>query len=80
MDYEKQIKDISSKLEQAKEKKNRATWRLEELKKEQIVLEEKIREQGLEPDQLENYINELEKEIESMLTEAFKLLPNEFKE
>lgn len=80
MDYEKQIKDISSKLEQAKEKKNRATWRLEELKKEQIVLEEKIREQGLEPDQLENYINELEKEIENMLTEAFKLLPNEFKE
>lgn len=76
MDYEKQLSELNLKLNQAKDKRNKATWRLEELKKEQEVLEKKIRELGLEPEELEGYINSLEKDILSLLDEAKSLLPD----
>lgn len=75
MNYEERLQELNKELNQAKDTKNRATWRLEELKKEQALLEEKIRGLGLEPDELETQINTLENEIEKLLEEADSLLP-----
>lgn len=77
MNYEKEINDLNDKLNTAKEIRNKATWRLEELKKEQKNLEDKIRELGLEPSQLEAEISKLDIELKELLREANNLLPKE---
>ncbi|MCD1147004.1 hypothetical protein LQU94_02600 [Peptoniphilus sp. KCTC 25270] len=79
MNYDEQLNVLSKKLNVAKDTKNRAEWRLEELKKEEKKLNEEIQALGLKPEDLESHIKSLEKEMEELFQKAESLLPKDLK-
>lgn len=73
--YEDQITDLKKRIEVAKNKKIKAETRLEQLQTQKKELIDEIVSLGFEPDNLEENIKKLEKEIQELILEAEKLLP-----
>lgn len=73
--YEDQITDLKKRIEVAKNKKIKAETRLEQLQTQKKELIDEIVSLGFEPDNLEEDIKKLEKEIQELILEAEKLLP-----
>ncbi|MDQ0507828.1 Uncharacterised protein [Aedoeadaptatus ivorii] len=77
MDFEQQINELNRRYERAKDVRNRALWRMEELEKEEKELNERILADGLDPNTLESDIETIQAEIETLLKEAEALLPED---
>lgn len=80
MNYEKELNQLKNNLEKAKSLKYRAEARLEQLNKqeEEIILE--LQKLGIKPDDLENEISKLTKDIQGLFKEANELLPKDLLE
>ncbi|WP_237036339.1 hypothetical protein [Mediannikoviicoccus vaginalis] len=76
-DYNAKLNELKNKLDVAKANKTKAEGMLETLNnnKEEIIVS--IREMGIEPEDLENEILNLQTQIDSLLFEAEKLLAEE---
>ncbi|MEJ8751210.1 hypothetical protein WKS98_01090 [Lagierella sp. ICN-221743] len=76
-DYNSKLNELKNKLDVAKANKTKAEGMLETLNnnKEEIIVS--IREMGIEPEDLENEILNLQTQIDSLLFEAEKLLAEE---
>ncbi|MDO5713484.1 MAG: hypothetical protein Q4Q07_03540 [Tissierellia bacterium] len=77
MDYEKELKDLKEKLEEATSQKNRAEARLETLEQQEKELLKELEGQGIKPEQLEEEILKLEKEIKELFSSSYELLPKD---
>lgn len=77
IDYNAKLNELKNKLDVAKANKTKAEGMLETLNnnKEEIIVS--IREMGIEPEDLENEILNLQTQIDSLLFEAEKLLAEE---
>lgn len=76
-DYNAKLNDLKKKLDVAKANKTKAEGMLETLNnnREEIIVS--IREMGIEPENLENEILNLQTQMDSLLFEAEKLLSEE---
>lgn len=76
-DYSTKLNELKNKLDVAKANKTKAEGMLETLNnnKEEIIVS--IREMGIEPEDLENEILNLQTQMDSLLFEAEKLLSEE---
>ncbi|PTX58666.1 hypothetical protein C8P63_11564 [Melghirimyces profundicolus] len=77
---EERIKEIKAALEEAKNQRYKAELRLENLEQQEKAILEELAELGVEPDQLEDEIKRLEREIDRRIKEAWELLPRELVE
>ncbi|MDO5714991.1 MAG: hypothetical protein Q4P25_00250 [Tissierellia bacterium] len=75
MNYEENLNELKKELDKAKNLKYRAEARLEELESQKSKLLEEIREEGIEPENLEMEIKNLEKEIKELFQKANELMP-----
>lgn len=76
VDYEKTITELKENLEKAKSMKFRAEVRLEQLNKQKEEIVNEIRAMGLEPENIDSEIEKLKEEIDLLIAESRKLLPN----
>ncbi|MGM0369415.1 MAG: hypothetical protein ACQEP9_03240 [Bacillota bacterium] len=76
-DYKREINQIKEKLDQANTLKVRSETKLENLEEEREKLLTEIKNEGIEPDQLEEEIEELESELQELIKEAKELLPED---
>lgn len=76
-EFEKEISDLRENLEKAKNMKFRAEAKLEQLTKQRQEIIDEINSMGLEPENIDNEIEKLQKEIESLLTQAKEYLPED---
>lgn len=79
-DYEKELNKLKENLERAKTLKYKAEVRLEQLTQEQEKIITKLKELGVDPEDLDIEIKKLENEINSLLKEANQLLPKDILE
>ncbi len=77
MDYNDRLIKLKKNLEIAKINKTKAEGMLETLNNNKEELIASIRELGIEPEDLEKEILNLQTEIDSLLFEAEKLLPED---
>lgn len=75
MNYEESLKKLKLNLDQAKNMKNKAEGTLEELKNQESLILAELKDLGVDPENLENEIEKLKGEIESLLKEANDMLP-----
>lgn len=77
INYEDQLKKLRDDLDRQKNIKYKAEARLEQLyaQKEEIVKE--IQAQNIDPENLENEISKIKKEIDSLFEQAKELMPKE---
>ncbi|WP_019132421.1 hypothetical protein [Peptoniphilus obesi] len=77
INYEDQLKKLRDDLDRQKNIKYKAEARLEQLysQKEEIVKE--IQAQNIDPENLENEISKIKKEIDSLFKQAQELMPKE---
>lgn len=80
MNYEKDLSLLKENLEKAKSLKYRAEARLEQLKHQEDDIIKDLKELGVEPIDLEDEINKLTIEINSLFKEANDLLPKDLLE
>lgn len=80
MDYEKELNNLKDNLEKAKNLKYRAEARLEQLNKQEEEIIGELKDLGIEPKDLENEINKLTLDIQSLFKEANELLPKDLLE
>lgn len=78
INYEEQLKKLRDDLDRQKNIKYKAEARLEQLysQKEEIVKE--IQAQNIDPENLENEISKIKKEIDSLFKQAQELMPKEW--
>lgn len=78
INYEDQLKKLRDDLDRQKNIKYKAEARLEQLysQKEEIVKE--IQAQNIDPENLENEISKIKKEIDSLFKQAQELMPKEW--
>ncbi|PTM58911.1 hypothetical protein [Desmospora activa] len=74
---EQRIKEIKTKLDEAKNLRYKAEVRLEDLERQEKEILAELKELGVEPEQLDEEITKLEREIEQGLQDAWALLPRE---
>ncbi|MDR6224260.1 hypothetical protein [Desmospora profundinema] len=74
---EQRIKEMKAKLDEAKNLRYKAEVRLEDLERQEKEILGELRELGVEPEQLDEEIARLEREIEQGIQEAWSLLPRE---
>ena len=77
MNYEKELNDLKEGLEKAKDLRYRAEARLEQLNNQEKELILELKELKVEPDDLDNKINNLTLEIQKLFKEANELLPKD---
>lgn len=77
MDYGKTINQLKQSLDKAKDERIRAEARMEQLGKQKQELLKELEEYGIKPEDLENEITRLKKEIEELIAEANELLPTD---
>lgn len=77
MDYGKTINQLKQSLDKAKDERIRAEARMEQLGKQKQELLKELEEYGIKPEDLENEITRLKKEIEELIAEANELLPKD---
>lgn len=78
INYEDQLKKLRDDLDRQKNIKYKAEARLEQLysQKEEIVKE--IQAQNIDPENLENEISKIKKDIDSLFEQAQELMPKEW--
>jgi chromosome segregation ATPase len=74
---EQRIKEMKAKLDEAKNLRYKAEIRLEDLERQEKEILAELEALGVEPDQLDEEIARLEREIEQGIEEAWSLLPRE---
>lgn len=74
-EYEAKISKIKEMLERAKSEKYRAEARLEQLQQQKKELIKEIEAMGVKPENIEDEIDSLKREIEILLAKAMDLLP-----
>ncbi len=74
-DYNKKINQLKENLDKARNLRIRAEARIEQLNKQKQDLLKEIEEYGIKPEELEDEIIRLKKEIEELLSKANELLP-----
>ncbi|GGE24818.1 hypothetical protein GCM10011571_28730 [Marinithermofilum abyssi] len=74
---EERIKELKSVLEKAKNLRYKAELRLEHLERQEEEILQELKELGVEPEQLDEEIAKLEKEIDEQIQQAWELLPRE---
>ena len=80
MNYEKELNELKINLEKANRFKIRAKSKLEELNSRKEELLKELHQYGIEPENLNDEIEKLKKEIEDGIREANELLPLELLE
>ncbi|ERJ84184.1 hypothetical protein HMPREF1987_00655 [Peptostreptococcaceae bacterium oral taxon 113 str. W5053] len=80
MNYEKELNELKMNLEKANRFKIRAESKLEELNSRKEELLKELHQYGIEPENLNDEIEKLKKEIEDGIREANELLPLELLE
>lgn len=73
--YEQQINALKEGLQKARDLRNKALTQKEILEEQQARLYQKIREYGIEPEELEARIAALREKIEASIAEANALIP-----
>ncbi len=76
-DYEKSINKLKDDLDKAKSLRIRAEARLEQLNKQKQDILAEIESLGVKPEELENEIELLKKEIEELIEKANRMLPED---
>ncbi|HEX3030324.1 MAG TPA: hypothetical protein VHT34_13740 [Clostridia bacterium] len=76
-DYEKSINKLKDDLDKAKSLRIRAEARLEQLNKQKQDILAEIESLGVKPEDLENEIELLKKEIEELIEKANRMLPED---
>jgi len=76
-DYKKEISQIKEKLDKANTMKVRSETKLENLEDEREKLLTEIKNEGIEPDQLEEEIEKVESKLQKLIKEAKELLPED---
>ena len=80
MNYKKKLNELKMNLEKANRFKIRAESKLEELNSRKEELLKELHQYGIEPENLNDEIEKLKKEIEDGIREANELLPLELLE
>ncbi|MCF8010585.1 MAG: hypothetical protein K9L17_01235 [Clostridiales bacterium] len=74
-DYTAKLQKLKEGLDKANNLRIQAETRLEELSKQEKELIQQIKSYGVEPDELDNYIERLQEEIESLISEIEQTIP-----
>ena len=77
MNYEEELKSLKDSLDKYKSLKYKAEARLEQLNVQRDQLIKEIKSNGIEPEDLNNEISTLQKEIEELFRKAEELLPRD---
>ena len=77
MNYEEELKSLKDSLDKYKSLKYKAEARLEQLNVQRDQLIKEIKSNGIEPEDLNNEIGTLQKEIEELFRKAEELLPRD---
>ncbi len=77
MKYEERLNSLKEDLDKAKNLKYQAEARLEQLKKQEKEIIAELDELGIDPDQLNEEINNLESTIEELFKQASLNLPKD---
>lgn len=80
MNYEKELNDLKSDLEKAKNLKYKAEARLEQLNQQEEEIIKELKNLGVEPKDLQSEIDKLTLDIERLFKEANELLPKDLLE
>lgn len=80
MDYEKELNQLKSNLEKARNLKYKAEARLEQLNHQQQEIIKELKELGVNPEDLDEEIKRLNDEINQLFKEANALLPKDILE
>ena len=75
MDLEKRLNELKEGLKKAQDLKYRADARKESLLKQKEELIEEIKEEGIKPENIQDEIDRLQKEINQLANEVEKLIP-----
>lgn len=78
--YEKELNLLKENLDKAKSLKYKAEARLEQLNNQQQEIIKELKELGVNPEDLEEEISKLTKEIDTLFKEANELLPKDILE
>ncbi|RAL26400.1 hypothetical protein [Thermoflavimicrobium daqui] len=76
---EEKIKDLKAKLEKAKDMRYKAELRLENLEREEGKILKELNELGVQPDELQEEIERLEREIDEDISKVYAQLPEELR-
>ena len=77
MTVEEQLQKMKKAIDHARNVKYRAEAKLEELEKQKQKLLSELEELGVKPEELEDEIARLDREITSALKETWELIPKE---
>lgn len=77
MNYDEMLNGLKTDLEQYKNLKYKAEARLETLNSQKDLLVEEIRNENINPEDLDKEIESLDKEIKFLFEKAKELLPRE---
>ena len=80
MNYEKELNNLKSNLEKAKDLKYKAEARLEQLNQQEEEIINELIELGVKPEDLDKEIDKLSLEIDNLFKEANNLLPKDLLE
>lgn len=78
--YEKELNLLKDSLDKAKSLKYKAEARLEQLNNQQQEIIKELKELGVNPEDLEEEISKLTKEIDTLFKKANELLPKDILE
>ncbi|SJZ31207.1 hypothetical protein [Selenihalanaerobacter shriftii] len=76
-DFAEEIKQLKDDLDKAKSKRYRYEARMEELKKQRKKILNKLEENGVKPEELDDEINSLESKLQKAISQAKELLPQD---
>ncbi|WP_227935878.1 hypothetical protein [Alkalihalobacillus deserti] len=77
MSVEQQLTQIKKAIDKARDMRYRAEAKLEELENQKSRLLAELKELGVKPEELDQEIQRLEKEIDLSLKETWELIPKE---
>ncbi len=76
--YEEKIKLMDEALKKARDERNRALTSKEFLEKELATLNERVKELGVEPEELDRKIIAIKEQMDEMIEELKALIPEEY--
>lgn len=76
--YEEKIKLMDEALKKARDERNRALTSKEFLEKELATLNERVKELGVEPEELDRKIIAIKEQMDEMIEELKELIPEEY--
>lgn len=75
MNYEEKLSDLKKELDRRKELKNKAEGRLDSLKSQKEILSKELENLNIKPEELEDTILSLKKEIDALFKEIEDNMP-----